>query len=426
MTLQPTAPLPLDDQDNLISDQDDLVYQSQLERQLYQELKTKEREQLILLKVLQTLASALELQPSLILDQLRLIVDYDQAGLFILDDSLLVPLALRSSKGLQQTSYPQISLNSPYTIIKLFNENKVIRIGDINSKAPAAQFLHTLFIKHNTLFLQGIQSWMWIPVAVKGQVIGMIGLAHQLPNYFTAHHADLALTVANQAAITMVNAKLYENAQALAVQHERQRLAQELHDAVNQSLFSAGLIAEVLPRLWERDINSGKRSLEDLRRLIRGALAEMRMLLVELRPSALTNNDLSELLHLLGKALTGRNNVPVNIMVDGTIDLPDEVKIIFYRLCQEALNNISKDAAATQVDIHLRYDAKNKTVEMHIRDNGRGFDPSHIPSGHYGLSMMHERATAVKALLTITSQPGQGSSIILCWPNTTREEEMKC
>lgn len=125
MTLQPTAPLPLDDQDNLISDQDDLVYQSQLERQLYQELKTKEREQLILLKVLQTLASALEIQPSLILDQLRLIVDYDQAGLFILDDSLLVPLALRSSKRLQQTSYTNIHLNSPSTIQYLRQKERI-------------------------------------------------------------------------------------------------------------------------------------------------------------------------------------------------------------------------------------------------------------------------------------------------------------
>ncbi len=82
----------------------------------------------------------------------------------------------------------------------------------------------------------------------------------------------------------MVNAELYEHAQALAALQERQRLAQNLHDAVNQSLFSAGLIAEVLPRLWDRDQEEARRSLEDLRRLTRGALAEMRALLAELRP----------------------------------------------------------------------------------------------------------------------------------------------
>jgi signal transduction histidine kinase len=82
----------------------------------------------------------------------------------------------------------------------------------------------------------------------------------------------------------MVNAELYEHAQELAALEERQRLARNLHDAVNQSLFSAGLIAEVLPRLWDRD-QEGAQSLEDLRKLTRGAQAEMRALLAELRPS---------------------------------------------------------------------------------------------------------------------------------------------
>ena len=111
------------------------------------------------------------------------------------------------------------------------------------------------------------------------------GCAHETTkNYFTPHHADLALSVANQAAITMVNAELYGHAQALAVLEERQRLARNLHDAINQSLFSAGLIAEVLPRLWDRDQEEARRSLEDLRKLTRGAMAEMRALLAELRP----------------------------------------------------------------------------------------------------------------------------------------------
>jgi GAF domain-containing protein len=88
---------------------------------------------------------------------------------------------------------------------------------------------------------------MWVPLAVKGRIIGGLGVAHARRNYFTAHHAALALSMADQAAITMVNSELYEHAQALAAFQERQRLAQNLHDAVNQSLFSAGLIAEVLP-----------------------------------------------------------------------------------------------------------------------------------------------------------------------------------
>jgi len=168
-----------------------------------------------------------------------------------------------------------------------------------------------------------------------------VGVAHAERDYFTAHHADLALTVANQAAITMVNAELYEHAQTLATLQERQRLARNLHDAVNQSLFSAGLIAEVLPRLWERDPDEGRRSLEDLRRLTRGALAEMRALLAELRPSTLIDTDLGDLLRLLGSAFTGRTNIPVAVTVVGQEllprqgGLPAEVQVTFYRCARK-------------------------------------------------------------------------------------------
>src|SRR5690606_30269965 len=130
---------------------------------------------------------------------------------------------------------------------------------------------------------------------------------------------------ANQAAITMINAELYAQAQELAVLEERQRLARNLHDAVNQSLFSAGLIAEVLPRLWEQDQDEARRSLEDLRKLTRAATAEMRALLAELVPSTLTDAELGDLLILLGNAFTGRTNTPAQVTVSGAGVLPAKV-----------------------------------------------------------------------------------------------------
>jgi two-component system nitrate/nitrite sensor histidine kinase NarX len=219
--------------------------------------------------------------------------------------------------------------------------------------------------------------------------------------------------MANQAAITMVNAQLYEQAQTLATFQERQRLAQNLHDAVNQSLFSAGLIAEVLPRLWEKDPAKGQQSLEDLRHLTRGALAEMRALLAELRPEVLIDSDLGDLLRQLGNAFTGRTNVPVTVTVVGQGDLPADVQVAFYRLCQEAFNNIAKHAQANQVAIHLEYEAG--ALDLRIRDDGRGFEPQQIPSGHYGLSMMRERAEAVGMGLSVASRPGHGTETAIHW-----------
>lgn len=205
-----------------------------------------------------------------------------------------------------------------------------------------------------------------------------------------------------------------------ATLQERQRLAQNLHDAVNQSLFSASLIAEVLPRLWLRNPEEARQSLEDLRRLTRGAMAEMRGLLAELRPLVLTDSDLGDLLRQLGDALTGRTNIPVQVTVMGRGSLPTDVQVAFYRICQEALNNIAKHAWADRVEIDLRYDTN--AAELHIGDNGRGFDPTHVPAGHYGISMMHERAKAIGAELRVASQPGQGAEIVIHWNNHLKEE----
>jgi PAS domain S-box-containing protein len=224
---------------------------------------------------------------------------------------------------------------------------------------------------------------------------------------------DVSARVAAERQLEQRVAALHEQTQALAVLAERQRLAQELHDAVNQSLFSAGLIAEVLPNLWARNPVEGQHALEDLRRLTRGALAEMRMLLAELRPAALSQADLHELLRLLANALAGRTNIPVSVTVTGEGTLPADVQIVFYRLCQEALTNIAKHAEASVATVELHF--RKAVTQLRVRDNGRGFNPSQIPSGHYGLSMMRERAESVGAALAVTSKPGAGTEIVVRW-----------
>jgi signal transduction histidine kinase len=386
-------------------------------------VEARNREQSTLLEISQTLASALELQPGLILDQLRVIIDYTHAGLFKLDDSTLAAMAVRGPQPLERAMPFQIRLQNPESLKMLFTERRSTRIADVQSSDPPARFLRSLLEGQASMLLEGVRSWMWVPLAIKGRIIGAVGVAHAERNFFTAHHAGLALTVANQAAITMVNAELYENAQTLAALQERQRLARNLHDAVNQSLFSAGLIAEVLPRLWERDPDEGRRSLEDLRRLTRGAQADMRLLLAELRPSTLTDAELGDLLRLLGNALSGRTNLPIHVTAAGEGKMPADVKVALYRLCQEGLNNIAKHAGASRVNIQLQDDAGE--VELRIQDDGRGFDPEQTPPGHYGLSMMRERATAVGATLSITSQPGHGTEIVIRWVGAQEQEAGK-
>jgi PAS domain S-box-containing protein len=398
----------------------DVTERINAERLLHERVELHTREQATLLEISQTLASALELKPTLILDQLRVLVEYTHAELFVLEGNAMVALAVRGSQRLEETVPFSIRLNGPETLMRLFNEHQPDRIADVWSDEPSAHFLRSLLDDQTELLLEGVRAWMWVPVAVKKRVVGSVGVAHVKQNYFTPHHANLALTVANQAAITLVNAELFEHAQALAALQERQRLAQNLHDAVNQSLFSAGLIADVLPRLWDRDQDQARKSLVDLRRLTRAAQAEMRALLAELRPSALTDTDLGDLLHLLGNALSGRINIPVEVKVAEQVILPAEVQVAFYRICQEALNNVAKHAKARRVEIELQH--AGDVVEIHLRDDGKGFTPEQALPGHYGLSMMRERAESVGATLAVVSQPGQGTELTMRWTADRQKE----
>ncbi|MCP5101134.1 MAG: GAF domain-containing protein, partial [Chloroflexi bacterium] len=170
------------------------------ERQAQMELSI--REQSTLLEISQTLASALDLKPGLILDQLQMIIDYTHAALFVLEELTLVALAVRGSQPLETAMPFDITLDNVSTLSTLLNGHQPQRIPDVRSADPAAQFLRSLLNKQTVVLLAGIQSWMWVPLAVKGRVIGGIGVAHADLDSFTAHHADLALTVANQAAIT--------------------------------------------------------------------------------------------------------------------------------------------------------------------------------------------------------------------------------
>ena len=380
-------------------------------------IRTHEQE--TLLAISQTLASTLRLQPDLILEQLREIIEYSHGGLFGVENSSLVTLAMHGTPLAEQSLPLHIHLQGPEILAGLFCHNHPVRIADIRGDAPEAKALHSLLNDGAAILLKGMQSWMWVPLVVKNRIIGCFGVAHEKRNHFTSHHADLALSVANQAAITMVNAELYEQAQTLAAFEERQRLARNLHDAINQSLFSAGIIAEVLPRLWEKDPDQVPQSLGDLRRLIRGAQAEMRALLAELRPSTLTDSNLGDLLLLLGNALSARIDIPVIVNVQKEVVLSNEIQIAFYRVCQEALSNIAKHAEASQVEINLTHD--EMATELCIRDNGKGFDPEQIDPGHYGLKMMSERIEAVGVQLSITSQPVQGTEVTVRWTNPFRK-----
>ncbi len=261
---------------------------------------------------------------------------------------------------------------------------------------------------------QGLELLVTIPLAAKGRVLGLLAMATAHARQITPEELSLLAGIGQQVGVAMENAQLHERAEEAAAAAERSRLARELHDAVTQTLFSASLIADVLPRIWERDPDAGQRRLVELRELTRGALAEMRMLLLELRPATLEEAPLGVLLKHLADAMTGRARVPVDLTVEWQDPLPPDVKVGFYRVAQEALNNIAKHSHATQVAVSVR--CHQGIVSMAVRDDGSGFEPARVGKDRMGLGIMGERAESIGATLTVESAPDQGTEILMGWP----------
>lgn len=270
----------------------------------------------------------------------------------------------------------------------------------------------------------GFQLLVYTPIKTKGRELGFFILGQHEPGLLTPEELSLLSSVGKQIGVAMENAHLYEQAEQAAIAAERHRLARELHDAVTQTLFSANLIADVIPRIWKRSPEEGLQNLEELRQLTRGALAEMRTLLLEMRPESLEKANIQSLLTQLADAFIGRVRVPVSVDIKGDCELTHEVKIVFYRVAQEALNNIAKHAGARQVDLHL--ECRPSGMILSIKDDGLGFEPGLITPGHLGMAIMRERASSVGARLKIESQVSQGTRVELDWRQAKKEVNDEC
>jgi two-component system nitrate/nitrite sensor histidine kinase NarX len=397
---------------------------------LEQRVEERTRELSTLLDISRHVALTLELEPllGLILDRLKAVVDYDNATIFKLEDEVLSPLAHRGDMPQAEVSQLRLSLKSVPLSQRITLEQETVIIPDLRDETPLAQaFRDATGARFEKLYGQ-VRSLMGVPLAIKDRTLGILALQHTEPDHYTDSQADLMRAFANQAAVAIENTRLYEQAQALATMEERQRLARDLHDAVSQTLFSASLAAEVLPRLWDRDPDEGRRCLEEIHHLTRGALAEMRTLLLELRPAVLTEVGLDDLLRQLVEASSGRGRLPIDLTVEGQCALLPDVQVTLYRIAQEALSNIVKHAEASRATVSLLFEPPPTPVQedepagrvvLRIKDDGRGFALESIPADRLGVGIMRERAAAIGAAIGIESQIGQGTQLQVVWPQTS-------
>jgi signal transduction histidine kinase len=254
-----------------------------------------------------------------------------------------------------------------------------------------------------------IGSWMAVPLVLKEQVLGMVTFTARESGYFTARHAALAQAVANQAAIAIANARLYEQALALAALEERQKLARELHDSVSQALYGIALGAHTARKALERDPEHVAEPLDYVLALAEAGLAEMRALIFELRPESLEQEGLVSALTKQGNALQARYELRVHLDLCDEPPLSLPIKQELYRIAQEAMHNTVKHAHARQVN--LRLSQTSEGVLLEVGDDGVGFDAQGAFPGHLGLHSMRERVSKLGGVLQIESAPGQGTRL---------------
>ncbi len=398
----------------------DVSDQVRAREMLEQRVEERTRELSTLLAVSASVASTLELRPLLgvILDQLKAMVDYTSAAICSLRDDELTVLDYRGPFLREQVVHHRWPLAAAELAREVVRRREPLIIFDLQDDAVPGPEASSTTRDYLWKIVGESLSWMGVPLIVKEQVIGLVSLSHQDVNHYHPRHARLAMTIANQAAVAIENARLHEQALALAAIEERQRLARDLHDSVSQALYGIVLGVRTARTLLDRDPPRVIEPLDYVLSLAEAALAEMRTLIFELRPESLATVGL--VAALTKRAASIRTRHSLNVRTDFCDEPPVslDVKEAVYRIVQEALNNVIKHARATRVDLRLTYSPGELVLE--VEDDGAGFDPARPFAGHLGLRSMRERAAHLNGTLQIDSAPGRGTRVaarIPVWPD---------
>jgi signal transduction histidine kinase len=398
----------------------DVTEQVQAYELLEKRVEERTRELSTLLDISHNVASYIELKPllAIVLDQLKTVADYTGSSFSILEGEDLVLVENRGPAPLDQVFQLHIPIRRMGIIWEMLSRREPVIIADVHDDSPLAQAFRTMMDKHLNAPFGYIRSWMAVPLSHQEQIIGTLTLSSSEPNYYTPRYASLALAIANQAAVALANARLYEQAQELAALEERQRLARELHDSVSQALYGITLGTHTARTLLQRDPSKVAEPLDYVLSQAEAALTEMRALIFELRPESLETEGLVAAISRQAAALHARHEIIISTELCDEPALSLKAKEELYRVAQEALHNTVKHARAKRVNVCMRWDTDGLILE--VCDDGVGFETARSFPGHLGVHSMRERIGRLGGTLRIESTPGQGTCIRAQLPAPTR------
>ncbi|MBI2555253.1 MAG: GAF domain-containing protein [Candidatus Rokubacteria bacterium] len=245
------------------------------------------------------------------------------------------------------------------------------------------------------------------------RVIGHLCVASREPRPMRPDELEFLSGLANQATIAIENARLHREVRELARLEERERIGQDIHDGIIQSIYATGLGLEECARLVDEAPEDAKRRLEQLMEGLDGVIRDVRNYIVGLPPERLQERDLSQALADLARGLSLNALLHLDLSLEPGIDrtlAPEQVGHLFH-IGREALTNVLKHAGASRVVVSLRRAAG--VLRLSVEDDGAGFDPARRSTAGQGLRNMRERAWRLRGSLSVESAPGRGTRVIV-------------
>jgi len=263
----------------------------------------------------------------------------------------------------------------------------------------------------------GLRYHSSIPLYARGKKLGVLNVASADWSELSPDDLRLLYTIGDLVSMAIERARLFARSAEYGAVEERNRLAREIHDTLAQGLTAIALQLETADALLESgtDPERARQAIGQSLSLIRANLEEARRSVFDLRAAPLEGRSLAQVLQAMAAEATTRENLDVRLDVTGGgRPLPLRVETGLYRIAQEALTNIRRHAGAKRVAIRLV--ATHDRVELSIQDNGRGFNPTRVPKGRYGLIGLNERVRLLNGKLDVSSRPGKGTRLTVVVP----------
>ncbi len=261
----------------------------------------------------------------------------------------------------------------------------------------------------------GLRSHASVPLYAHGRRLGVLNVVSTDWRELSAENLRLLYTVGDLVGIAIERARLFTTSTQLGALEERNRLAREIHDTLVQGLTGIIMQLETAEALLEdNQARRGREALHQALALTRSNLDEARRSVLDLRAAPLEGRSLAKALAALINEWKTKSKLKIKFESTGERPLPARLEVGLYRIAQEALTNVARHAQARRVDVRLI--TTPAFVQLAIDDDGRGFDPAHIPADHHGLIGMQERARLLGGTLELHSQPARGTRVQVTVP----------